>query len=70
MARGTERAPDALTVSSDSRCLAFVGPSEYTVTVADARTLDEVNSHTVQSALFTLSIRVWVLLSHPVHTDT
>uniref|UniRef100_A0A3Q4I1F2 WD repeat-containing protein 90 n=1 Tax=Neolamprologus brichardi TaxID=32507 RepID=A0A3Q4I1F2_NEOBR len=38
----TERAPDALTVSSDSRCLAFVGPSEYTVTVADARTLDEL----------------------------
>uniref|UniRef100_A0A3P8PJE8 WD repeat domain 90 n=1 Tax=Astatotilapia calliptera TaxID=8154 RepID=A0A3P8PJE8_ASTCA len=36
------RAPDALTVSSDSRCLAFVGPSEYTVTVADARTLDEL----------------------------
>ncbi|XP_063337464.1 WD repeat-containing protein 90 isoform X3 [Pelmatolapia mariae] len=42
VARGTERAPDALTVSSDSRCLAFVGPSEYTVTVADARTLDEL----------------------------
>uniref|UniRef100_A0A669E1K3 WD repeat-containing protein 90 n=1 Tax=Oreochromis niloticus TaxID=8128 RepID=A0A669E1K3_ORENI len=36
------RAPDALTVSSDSRCLAFVGPSEYTVTIADARTLDEL----------------------------
>uniref|UniRef100_I3KVN4 WD repeat domain 90 n=1 Tax=Oreochromis niloticus TaxID=8128 RepID=I3KVN4_ORENI len=42
VARGTERAPDALTVSSDSRCLAFVGPSEYTVTIADARTLDEL----------------------------
>lgn len=41
-AQGTERAPDALTVSSDSRCLAFVGPSEYIVTVADARSLDEV----------------------------
>uniref|UniRef100_A0A7N5ZSH5 WD repeat domain 90 n=1 Tax=Anabas testudineus TaxID=64144 RepID=A0A7N5ZSH5_ANATE len=38
----TERAPDALTVSSDSRCLAFVGPSEYIVTVADARSLDEL----------------------------
>lgn len=42
MARGTERAPDALAVSSDSRCLAFVGPSEYIVTVADAQSLDEV----------------------------
>uniref|UniRef100_A0A3Q3IDR4 WD repeat domain 90 n=1 Tax=Monopterus albus TaxID=43700 RepID=A0A3Q3IDR4_MONAL len=38
----TERAPDALTVSSDSRCLAFVGPSEYIVTIADARSLDEL----------------------------
>ncbi|KAI3365641.1 hypothetical protein L3Q82_010722 [Scortum barcoo] len=42
VARGTERAPDALTVSSDSRCLAFVGPSEYIVTIADSRSLDEL----------------------------
>ncbi|XP_069547580.1 WD repeat-containing protein 90 [Brachyistius frenatus] len=42
VARGTERAPDALTVSSDSRCLAFIGPSEYIVTIADARSLDEL----------------------------
>ncbi|KAL0984331.1 hypothetical protein UPYG_G00140070 [Umbra pygmaea] len=42
VARGTEGAPDALTVSSDSRCLAFVGPSEYTVTIMDARSLDEL----------------------------
>ncbi|KAF7661567.1 hypothetical protein LDENG_00259130 [Lucifuga dentata] len=42
VAQGTERAPDALTVSSDSRCLAFVGPSEYIVTIADARSLDEL----------------------------
>ncbi|XP_045924452.1 WD repeat-containing protein 90 [Micropterus dolomieu] len=42
VARDTERAPDALTVSSDSRCLAFVGPSEYIVTIADARSLDEL----------------------------
>ncbi|XP_054624683.1 WD repeat-containing protein 90 isoform X2 [Dunckerocampus dactyliophorus] len=41
VARGTGRAPDALTVSSDSRCLAFVGPSEYTVTLADALSLEE-----------------------------
>ncbi|XP_040924451.1 WD repeat-containing protein 90 [Betta splendens] len=41
-AQGTERAPDALTVSSDSCCVAFVGPSEYIVTIADARTLDEL----------------------------
>lgn len=42
VAQGTECAPGALTVSSDSRCLAFVGPSEYIVTIADARSLDEV----------------------------
>ncbi|XP_041733420.1 WD repeat-containing protein 90 [Coregonus clupeaformis] len=42
VARGTDRAPDALTVSSDNRCLAFVGPSEYTVTIMDARSLDEL----------------------------
>lgn len=42
VAPGTERSPDALTVSSDSRCLAFVGPSEYIVTIGDARTLDEL----------------------------
>lgn len=42
VARGIKRAPDALTVSSDGRCLAFVGPSEYIVTIADASCLDEV----------------------------
>ncbi|KAK0151285.1 WD repeat-containing protein 90 [Merluccius polli] len=42
VAHGTERAPGALTVSRDSRCLAFIGPSEYIVTLADARTLDEL----------------------------
>ncbi|XP_076008450.1 WD repeat-containing protein 90 [Genypterus blacodes] len=42
VAKGTERAPDALTLSSNSRRLAFVGPSEYIVTIADAQTLDEL----------------------------
>ncbi|KAJ8284168.1 hypothetical protein COCON_G00030180 [Conger conger] len=42
VARGVERSPDALAVSSDSRCLAFVGPSEHIVTVMDARSLDEL----------------------------
>ncbi|MED6241311.1 hypothetical protein ATANTOWER_008505 [Ataeniobius toweri] len=42
VARGTERAPDALAVSSDSSRLAFVGPSSYIVTIADARSLDEL----------------------------
>ncbi|XP_041672355.1 WD repeat-containing protein 90 isoform X2 [Cheilinus undulatus] len=42
VARGTERAPDALSVSSDSCCLAFVGPSQYIVTIADSQSLDEL----------------------------
>ncbi|XP_072312187.1 WD repeat-containing protein 90 [Eucyclogobius newberryi] len=42
VANGTERSPDALTVSHDSCSLAFVGPSDYIVTIADARTLDKL----------------------------
>ncbi|XP_048465623.1 WD repeat-containing protein 90 [Rhincodon typus] len=42
VARGSYHGPDALTVSSDSRYLAFVGPSEYIVTVMDAHSLDEI----------------------------
>uniref|UniRef100_A0AAQ4Q091 WD repeat domain 90 n=1 Tax=Gasterosteus aculeatus aculeatus TaxID=481459 RepID=A0AAQ4Q091_GASAC len=30
------------THSSDSRCLAFIGPSEHVVTIADSRSLDEL----------------------------
>uniref|UniRef100_A0A4W3J426 WD repeat domain 90 n=1 Tax=Callorhinchus milii TaxID=7868 RepID=A0A4W3J426_CALMI len=37
-----DRAPDALTVSSDGRYLAMVGPTEHIVTVMDACSLDEV----------------------------
>ncbi|KAK7919737.1 hypothetical protein WMY93_011021 [Mugilogobius chulae] len=42
VANGTKRSPDALTVSKDNCCLAFVGPSEYIVTIVDARSLDEL----------------------------
>eukprot|EP00062_Callorhinchus_milii_P017741 gi/632970473/ref/XP_007901672.1/ PREDICTED: WD repeat-containing protein 90 [Callorhinchus milii] len=42
VARGCDRAPDALTVSSDGRYLAMVGPTEHIVTVMDACSLDEV----------------------------
>ncbi|XP_066539496.1 WD repeat-containing protein 90 [Hoplias malabaricus] len=61
VAQGTDRGPDALAVSSDSCCLAFVGPTEYTVTIMDANSLDElmrvdvsvldVESSTLDSAL-------------------
>uniref|UniRef100_A0A8C5QWB5 WD repeat-containing protein 90 n=1 Tax=Leptobrachium leishanense TaxID=445787 RepID=A0A8C5QWB5_9ANUR len=37
-----ERGPQALSMSSDGRLLALVGPSEYTVTIMDARSLEEL----------------------------
>ncbi|KAM4697701.1 WD repeat-containing protein 90 [Rhinophrynus dorsalis] len=40
--KDSERSPSALSLSCDGRLLAFVGPSEYTVTVMDARSLDEL----------------------------
>ena len=50
VALGDHLGPHALTVSGDGLRLAFVGPSEYTVTVADARSLDEVHSlHNITS---------------------
>ncbi|XP_063961233.1 WD repeat-containing protein 90-like isoform X2 [Lytechinus pictus] len=42
VAKGDAYCPSALSLSPDGRRLAFIGPSEFTVTVADARTLDEV----------------------------
>ncbi|XP_053132997.1 WD repeat-containing protein 90-like isoform X1 [Hemicordylus capensis] len=37
-----DHGPDALSISADGHLLAFVGPSEYIVTLMDARSLDEV----------------------------
>uniref|UniRef100_A0A8C4VBJ2 WD repeat-containing protein 90 n=1 Tax=Falco tinnunculus TaxID=100819 RepID=A0A8C4VBJ2_FALTI len=42
VARDTGSIPDALVVSGDSRLLAFVGPSQYVVTVMEACSLDEL----------------------------
>uniref|UniRef100_A0A8B9L481 WD repeat domain 90 n=1 Tax=Astyanax mexicanus TaxID=7994 RepID=A0A8B9L481_ASTMX len=38
VAQGADRGPDALVVSSDSRCLAFVGPTEYTMLTCELHT--------------------------------
>ena len=43
---GGKFGPHVLSVSEDSLRLAFIGPSEYTVTVANARSLDEVRHTT------------------------
>lgn len=40
---GGKFGPHVLSVSEDSLRLAFIGPSEYTLTVANARSLDEVS---------------------------
>ncbi len=48
VARGDHRAPAALSVSPDGHCVAFVGPTEFTVTVVSAATLDEVRVRTLQ----------------------
>ena len=42
-ARGERFCPDALAVSPDGRRVVFIGPTEYTVTVVDSKSLDEVN---------------------------
>ena len=44
VAPGDHLGPHVISVSADSLRLAFVGPSEHTVTVANARTLDEVGA--------------------------
>ncbi|XP_041363253.1 WD repeat-containing protein 90-like isoform X2 [Gigantopelta aegis] len=41
-ARGEHHGPDAIAISPDSRRVAFVGPSDFTITVVDAKCLDEV----------------------------
>ncbi|KAJ8318923.1 hypothetical protein KUTeg_004014 [Tegillarca granosa] len=42
VARGSRHGPDVLAVSPDGRRMAFIGPSEFLVTVVDAKSLDEV----------------------------
>ncbi|XP_076826631.1 WD repeat-containing protein 90 [Brachyhypopomus gauderio] len=63
VACGKDRGRGALAVSSDSRHLAFVGPTEYTVTIMDAHSLDEllrvdVSVLDVESATLDSALRV------------
>ena len=51
VARGDHRAPQALTVSPDGQHVAFVGPTEFTVTVVSGSSLDEVGVCTKASGL-------------------
>ncbi|XP_013393033.1 WD repeat-containing protein 90-like [Lingula anatina] len=42
IARGEKFGPDAIAVAPEGRRIAFIGPTEFTISVLDARTLDEV----------------------------
>lgn len=42
VARGDARSPNTLTISGDGRHLAFVGPTDFTISIVDAKSLDEV----------------------------
>ena len=44
VAKGTVFGPQALALSEDGKRLAFIGPLEFTVTVLDASSLDEVGA--------------------------
>ena len=45
VAKGDKYGPRALSLSEDGSQLAFIGPMEFTITVLDAETMDEVNVH-------------------------
>jgi hypothetical protein len=47
VAKGDRYGPRALAMSEDGKQVAFVGPSEFTVMVVDARSLDEVSGRTL-----------------------
>ena len=51
VAKGTVFGPQALALSEDGKRLAFIGPLEFTVTVLDTSSLDEVGAGWVMSSL-------------------
>ena len=42
VAVGDKHAPEALAVSPDGRSIAFVGPTDFAVSIVNAKSLDEV----------------------------
>ena len=53
---GGKFGPHVLSVSEDSLKLAYIGPTEFTVTVANARSLDEVQ---LVIQLMSVKKRMW-----------
>ena len=43
VAKGEKYGPRALSLNEDGSRLAFIGPLEFTITVLDVETMDEVN---------------------------
>ncbi|XP_070579992.1 WD repeat-containing protein 90-like isoform X2 [Ptychodera flava] len=66
VAKGENYGPDAIAVSDDGHHIAFVGPTEFTVSIVDARSLDEVvrvditsmNSE-MDSKVLDRAVKVW-----------
>ena len=52
VAKGERFGPRTLTLSEDGSRLAFIGPMEFTVTVLDAHTMEEVSNHLCGGYLF------------------
>ncbi len=67
VAWSVNRGPDTLAVSSDSRCLAIVGPTEYIVTIMEAQSLNEVHqNHKILSVQWTCA-HDWDVYEHLDH---
>lgn len=56
---GGKFGPHVLSVSEDSLKLAYIGPSEFTVTVANARSLDEVRLNVHVTQFMVVKKRTW-----------
>ena len=67
VARGDLQAPDALTVSPDGQRVAFVGPTNFTISVVDGRSLDEA-SFSVHN-VFYLILKIIYIFIKIIYTD-
>ena len=62
VARGDKFSPQALVVSPCGRRVAFVGPTEFTVTIADSMGLDEVACFMFRKYMYSIFLFFFFLL--------